>query len=163
MAEEAGGGKKSGDDSGTDKDDNKTEKEREKLAKERADKERAKQARGRLAAAASQSLQAKKTINKHGGGTSASSESKLRSTPSEENEIRMDTDEKQYILKAVKNQALLSDNSYMTTLQHTLSKYGIELQALTKAIQGQDTAFFDAILEKNPEAPPTNEQPSSMV
>lgn len=161
---EVGGAKKDkdGEDSGSDKHENKTEKEREKLAKEKADKERAKQARNRLAAAASQSLQAKKTISKHSGGTSASSESKVRSTQSEDTEIRMDTDEKQYILKAVKNQALLSDNSYMATLQHTLGKYGIELQALTKAIQCGDSAFFDAILEKNPEAPTTVEQPFSM-
>lgn len=105
----------------------------------------------------------RKTLKNSGD---SSSHKHQRSSPSEEvpvaaapSETRMDTDEKQYMLymmRCAKSPDLLSDPNYVSTLEHILAKYRMQLSKLTAAIQNQDTEVFEAVLEKNPEPVATN-------
>lgn len=144
--------------------DGKTQREKEKIAQDKAERDRAKAAAKQAKGANNTGSVRRQHLKNAGTGGSSSHSHKERSAPSEdpdhgkltepaEVEVRMDTDEKQYVMRAAQNPKQLEDANYVVTLEHILVKYGLSLKAMTQALQTQDMSFFDKILEKTPEPP----------
>lgn len=147
------------------KDGKQTQREKENIAQDKADRDKAKAA-ARQAKGVTNSSSVRRQHLKNAGTGSSSHSHKERSDPSEdpdhgkapneqqaEVEVRMDTDEKQYVMRAAHNPKQLEDANYVVTLEHILVKYGLSLNAMTQVLQAQDMSFFEKILEKNPEPP----------
>lgn len=132
--------------------DGKTEKEKEKAAKAKVDKQQKQAARGTRSAS---QASIRNIVIKGSGDSSSHKAGKSSSSGTDgqqlvvKEKVRMDTDEKQYIMRCARQSELLADSNYYQTLEHILNKYGIKVQALTEAIQSQNTKFFDDIEEKS--------------